>query len=387
MITNSTMCSIFPLAVFLDKVPTNSYANYWINMHPNFVVGLTDLRARFGTFTTPWNAVSPFRSPLPDLTIPESRSLAELMDLRGYEIYKESVRTNKKIMIMWSGGIDSTSVIVSILKAVPFNEQADRLVICLSPDSVLENLYFYKKFISEKIPTVHRLSIDLSNSLLEQYIILNGDPGDALFGPSSGKYQQLIANNEHRLPIKSNRDKLYACLNNNLYSNDIGTWLVDKIIDNIEESKLDLCLSDWFWWQYINFKWEGSLWRPFHGTSLRKDHKQPIKPKNSLDYLNTVFFNTDYFQRWSYTNLPNLFPKGIESHKWEIKEYIYNFDGNINYQKNKIKITSMPLHLINGLEKNYWASPVYHDENWIGYNLKDPGVYDTCLELLKQYNG
>ena len=386
---SATACSIFPLTALNGKVPHGTPGNYWINLTP-FVMGLTDLRARSGTFNTPWNSISPFRQPLPDLTYPENRPIDELLDLRGQEIYQLAKDTNKRIMVMWSGGIDSTTVLVSMLKAIPKNEQKDLLVICISADSIAENLVFYQKFISMQIPVVHRLTVEFNNQFLDNFILLHGDPGDALFGPSIGRYKHLMPTNAHLVNYKDNIKLLYQCINPNpkYCSTNIATWFVDKICRNLLETNPSeiTSVADWFWWQYFNFKWEGSLWRPFHSTGIRQNHKEPISQKNSIQYLQGVFFHTDYFQRWSYTNLKTLVPSA-NAHKKAAKDYIFEFDKNELYYQNKTKVASMPLHFNNGSEKNYWTRPVFYNQDWVGYTLNDPGVYDIALSALLGYNG
>lgn len=392
-ISTSAICSIYPLNKLFGEMEINSPGWHWTNLKL-FIIGLNDLRARSGTFTTPWNATSPYRCPMPDLSINESRSLNDLMDLRGQEIYRHACTHNKKIMVMWSGGIDSTSVIVSLLKAVPTNEQKDRIIICLSPDSVLENLAFYKNFISTKIPIVHRLTVNFNSEFLRNHILLHGDPGDALFGSSAGKYEALVKEGKHLLPYRDNVDLLYQCMipkdtKTFKFPKESGQWIVDKIVANLDETQPERIktIADWFWWQYVNFKWEGSLWRPFAGTGIRTDFTQPLDEEPVRQYLETTFFNTDYFQRWSYCNKDNFFPKGIASHKHEIKQYIVDFDHNEAYQNFKVKTASMGQFAINGLRKNPLLRPVYFDKNWVGHTLQDPEVHDTVLELLKAYKG
>jgi hypothetical protein len=313
------------------------------------------------------------------------------MDLRAEEIYQQAQRTNKKIMILWSGGIDSTSLLVAMLKIVPATEQRQRLIVCLNSDSVVENLVFYKKFISNQLPVLNSKLVELDNNFLNQHIVLHGDPADALFGPSASKYVHLISKQTHLQPWKNHVDLLYQCFNAfpEIFHESTGRWLVDKIINNLEETQPEqvITIADWFWWLYVNFKWEGSLWRPFHSTLIRKNQNVAISEQHSRDYLDTVFFNAEYFQRWSYTNLQNLFPNGLASHKHEIKKYIFEFDKNACYQQNKRKTFSISVDLINGSTNDDSIRPVYYDQNWIGYTLLDAGVEEEILELLHNYKG
>lgn len=310
------------------------------------------------------------------------------MDTRAQEIYANAKKLNKQIMLMWSGGIDSTSVLVSLLKNIPTNEHKDLLVICLTPDSLLENFSFYRKFIStSQIPVVHKLTVNFSNDFLNRYIVLHGDPGDAIFGSGSRKFKSLAEDQRYLLPYRDNMELIYSC-GTKLFP-DTWKFLADKITANLEEIHLDqiVSIADWFWWQYINFKWEGSLWRPMHAAAFRQDHTSPITKENTLSYLENTFFATDYFQRWSYTNIHNFYPGGLSGHKHEIKDYIFEFDNNLAFKQQKTKMASLAIDLIDDVEHNLWERPVYYDENWVGYTFQDPEVYQEVLELLQSYNG
>ena len=54
---------------------------------------------------------------------------------------------SKKIVIAWSGGIDSTLVLSELLKRVPTSQ----LTVMLNNNSILEYPEFYKKYIENKI--------------------------------------------------------------------------------------------------------------------------------------------------------------------------------------------------------------------------------------------
>jgi hypothetical protein len=388
-IEQSTVTSFFPLMLFADDFAVGTPAWNWINL-PKLVVGLMDFRPRAGTFHTPWQAKSGFHLSMPDLARNESRSLDELMDLRAGELYAESKIQNKKIMIMWSGGIDSTSIIVSMLRVIPHNEIKDVLVICMTVDSVLENLYFYKKFISNQILTVHKDQVEVNNEFFCSYILLHGDPGDALFLPSTPKYAHLIKENLHQASYKKNRNLLYNCFRNiKAVPEQTVKWYVDKIIDNIEEvnpPNVD-SIADFFWWHYMNLKWEGSFWYPFHTINHRKNYDSTIDKSHSLSYIRNTFFNTDYFHQWSCTNLKNLLPGDVNTHKQHIKQYIYNFDQNQSYFTHKQKVASLPLHYNHLTEINFLDRPFYYDTNWTGYTLKNQDLRNTVFELLNQYTG
>lgn len=389
--STSTLCSFYPLKSIEDYFDQNSPARHWINIKfSGIILGLADLRARQGFFSTPWNAVSIYQSPMPDLSIANNEHLHNLMDSRAQEIYKQSLESNKKIVILWSGGIDSTSVLVSMLKNIPYYEQAERLIVCLSPDSIIENFLFYKKFISNRIPTVHKFKININNDFLKKHIVLSGEPGDALFGPSIGKYQHLINEKYHDLNYKDHRNLLLECVNlfGHTSFKKTGEWLIDKINYNLEETLQPgiVTIADWFWWQYINFKWEGSVWKPIHST-FRHEYNLPIDQVQANEYLNNTFFNTVEFQRWSFTNKHNFFPTGASSHKHQIKKYIFEFDKNESYYKYKVQTASISSDIVNGTQHHLLNRPVMYDQDWVGYTLQNSEVKNTVINLLHQYQG
>ena len=165
------------------------HAKYWIRTQ-HLLMGIIDLRARVGTFTTPWNIPSNSLYKIPEFKIIND-SLEDLLDERALEIYYSAKKTNKKIAIMWSGGIDSTSVLTAFLKNVPVADKNIITVVC-DTNSILENIEFYKKFISNKLTCIHYRTINITEEFLQSYILLHGDPGDCLFGPSISKYQYFV---------------------------------------------------------------------------------------------------------------------------------------------------------------------------------------------------
>jgi hypothetical protein len=68
--------------------------------------------------------------------------------------------------VCWSGGIDSTCILVGLMKFV----DPKNITVLLTEDSIKENPYFYKQFIENKISTQ---SLDLFAVTEENYNQLN----------------------------------------------------------------------------------------------------------------------------------------------------------------------------------------------------------------------
>lgn len=365
----------------------NIYGNYWVCLS-KVLIGTLDLRARMGTFNNPYNAKS---SPL--YAMPALRNidvkLADLYDERAIEIFKNAKIQNKKICIMWSGGIDSTSILVSFLKNLSPSDH-EILTVILTTTSIIENFNFYSKFISEKLNCLNYLDVEMTDDFLNKHIVIHGDPGDCLFGPSMPMYRSFIANGTHNTRWKDHLPKMKEELNKIagtvMPHKNFGDWYVDKITNNLIDSKQDTyvsSISDWWWWAYFNFRWEFSCQRPFfYLRNFSCVHS--ISQHNINEFAKNTFFNTEKFQLWSYSNLKSLVGGDVRNHKKEIKEYIFHFDQDENFQKNKDKVgTFTPISYI----RSKIITPFYYDKNWVGYDFGHKNLRNIAEILLEKYKG
>jgi len=346
-----------------------------------------DIRARYGNFSTPWNApIDPsFVSRLPQ---PTALSLSEIYDRRALEIFDVAVQTNKNIVIQWSGGVDSTSMLTAFLKNLSRADQ-DNITIALSTNSLVENPLFYQKYISKKLKIINWLDVDVSNDFLDKNIILHGDPANCLYGPSSMMYSDLAREGKHLEPWKHHKDSIIRSINKQApdYPGtvDIGEWYVDKISSVLEELFINRIstVCDWWWWHYFNFKWYGSIIRPL--AWCREDYSAPISKSNYEFFSRNTFYAGQEFQDWSYTNLHRLIGKNpSDAYKPDVKKYILDFDGNRTYH-NKKKFQAS--RVTNHIDLHYRKVPVLFDENWVGHYWDDASMRDSVLHCLDKFQG
>lgn len=364
----------------------NTYGNYWMCLS-RVLIGTIDLRARMGTFTNPYNTKSNPLYAIPTLRTIDDK-LTDLYDARAIEIFNHAKLQNKKICIMWSGGIDSTSILVSFLKNLSHSDY-EILNVILTSTSILENLNFYSKFISEKLKCLHYFNIEMSDQFLDKNIIIHGDPGDCLFGPNMNMYRAFIASGTHKMKWKEHlptmKEELNKIADTVMSHNNFGDWYVDKVTNNLIDSKQDdyvSSISDWWWWAYFNFRWEFSCQRPFfYLRNFSSVH--PISQHNVNEFAKNTFFNTEKFQLWSYSNLKLQVDQDVKNHKKEIKEYIFHFDQDEIF-KNKDKVgTFTPINYI----RSKMIQPFYYDKNWVGYNIDYKNLKFVAEMLIERYKG
>ena len=348
----------------------NKFGQYWGDLSFQ-IAGLHDVRPRTGTFANPWGAVSDAMYVLPTLE-PVLDSLATLLDRRANELLSLS----RPIAVMWSGGIDSTCVLAALIKNASEHNQ---IIVYHTNESIAENPEFYNKFIANRLQTGNADELEVTEEFLKTHILLHGDPGDCLYGPSMSMYKHLLPDAKHLLAWRSNRNLIIDGIVHRGAIHEFATWYVDKVSANISEAVgYDIVtIADWWWWHYFNLKWEFSIMRPFF-ISRAKTSRQCISASTVHDYVQNTFYNTDYFQNWSYTNLARLC-YDPEQHKQQAKQYIFELDHNANYLNNKQKVVS--------ILGNTATTPLYLGPDYRAYHYGDPGLAQAMILLLEQYAG
>tara|TARA_Y100000114_G_scaffold140532_1_gene145470 strand:+ start:7206 stop:8936 length:1731 start_codon:yes stop_codon:yes gene_type:complete len=307
-------------------------------------------------------------SPIPDTT-GFSKSFAEVADEKGVDLWNE----DKELKVYWSGGIDSTVALISLLKSKP-SDWHDKLKVVYTDNSIEEYSLFWNNYIKDKIRSekvvlpqiapdkarvkdIDRYSMDkpfFSPVLkhiadnLNTGLTITGECGDQLFG-SSG----FISNPS-------------------ILNMSVDQFLEKRFPNHIDDIKLFnskspyriLSITDLFWWWNFNLKWE------------EVSHRSLALVKNSND-LNNVrhFFRTDDFQRWSILNPDEKIKDTLRSYKFTAKKYIYDYTSDEDYRDNKLKIGSLKVR---------WGSTLAIDNK---NNIIYAGDTSTNTNLLKEKYG
>lgn len=371
----------------------NKFGRFW-NAMRYCVPAVTDLNARHGKFTTPWDTKPDAMFAPPPFKFINDK-LSDILDERALELNNIAKLENKKIFIMWSGGIDSTAVLTAFIKNISVQDLENYTVV-LSASSIEENPVFYEKFIKGKIKCIPYLEYQVCNSELETSISLNGDPADCIFGPSLFAFKHLVPTGGHLMPYKDNIKVIISALEKNSEQYiklfkvpNFGAWYVNKITKNLMEvSPPDVeTISDWWWWHYYNFKWQFSVWRPFYRRKTKGLEYEPLTQSNLQSFVTNTFYNTDRFQLWSYSNRRNhIINNDIRTHKHEVKQYILDLDQNYSYHTNKSKVQSIPIY-DHGVYFEV-RKPFFWTKDWVGYYDNEcPELVAECVSRLESYKG
>ena len=99
---------------------------------------------------------------------------------RAEELYSLSVKLKVPLKIYYSGGIDSTLILVSFLMIQEKKNIKENIIVSMSPESIRENPNFYYQHILPNFKL--ESSENFSNDFDKKCIIVGGEFNDQLFG-------------------------------------------------------------------------------------------------------------------------------------------------------------------------------------------------------------
>jgi hypothetical protein len=275
------------------------------------------------------------RCKLPSLEGP-TMTYDDCADKRAQELWELSKRLDKPLGIMWSGGIDSTMIVVSFLRQFPAAELKDRVRIVTSTEATFENPTFYKDhvlpnfdfIVSERLPWLFDGS----------HIIVSGELNDQLFGSDLIR-NFLVREGSDNINSAFNKDFIFNYINSRVKHDGVTSAMVDAIITSSQNYGVTLEKNtDFFWWYNFCFKWQAVHFRFYALTFPR--FTAGIDEEFDRNFVHP-FFETADFQRWSIRNPQVRYINDWKNYKLEAKQSIYNFDGNKDYYANKIKRPSL----------------------------------------------
>lgn len=281
-------------------------------------------------FNGPWR-LEPTATPLP--TLPATPiSFDEAADDFGSKICRE-LEQGRQVYMMWSGGIDSTAVAVSVLKHIKPAEHNNFHVV-LTDSSKHENPMFYHKFLSQfdqiDVVDFDPARIDLYNS-----VILDGEGGDQAYGSSAANKIFSLHPEKILLPWRQNLDFLRDYWYKDSMP-EFWDWLLELMNKTIDHGPISVeTCFDFFWWLNFNCKLDSTLFR--HTLRLSEN----IADQDFEYFSKTVMrrlYACDKIQQWSMTaGAQNKIGQARKTVKWAGRKYIYDFDHNEYYFREKRK--------------------------------------------------
>lgn len=255
---------------------------------------------------------------------------------RAEELLNLSRQTGKQLVLLYSGGIDSTTVVTSFMKLLNPQELKNKVVVALTIDSINENPDFYYNHIRHKCNITS--SEQLTSFFNKDTIVVGGEHNDQLFGSDIllKMYYYMTSDNFHQ---SYNRDFIVGWMSRHMDAGHANFWY-DLLDDHIKKAAPCEVTTNYhfFWWYNFCFKWQNVYFRML--TMLDGERQQVI----DHGYLKTnyqQFFNSTSFQKWSMLNHDKKIGNSWRDYKLEAKKFIYDYNKDKNYLDYKIKIGSL----------------------------------------------
>lgn len=294
----------------------NGFNNY------NKLIDINSIFSRypFGEVVDRTNTIhSPLKyKVLRDWKIPTSSlSFEDIM----YNQVMRHVCSNRKINLCWSGGIDSTTMLVGFLKHAP---DLSQIRVVYSPFSVYENRNFLE-LLHRDYPQVETLDISGTIYMDNHFdgLMLNGHGGDEFVSSLDDSFYEKVGGDGLYKPWKDyfreqNQDNLIE-FSENYFAN------AGKPIETLLDAR---------WWFYTSTKSQVFQIADNFFLTNQKDTKVE----------DTIGFYDNYeFEALMYFN-PQLIIENrhdYRTHKNFMKKYIFEFDKNEDYFINKSKSNSI----------------------------------------------
>jgi hypothetical protein len=270
----------------------------------------------------PFRSVVPDEHAMPDFSILPKLNLLDTVLDRCAEL----IKTNKKIYLLWSGGIDSTLVLTSfILSGI----SSDQLIVVCNNDSIKEYPKFYIDHIRGKFEI-------LSSELLIQRvklakvngIILSCEHGDCMHGQDFGTIA-LTAFGGHYLWDQPSRENILKLFKYKGMTDQSANCWYDIFMASAINSPRELNTTyDFFWWTTFNWRWQWAIEK----IRLRFNHDQEIY----------TFFSGIGMQKWATVHEQQPISK-LSDFKYDFKKLILDYTKDTEYFEQKIKHPSATL--------------------------------------------
>jgi len=266
-------------------------------------------------------------------TIVATQSYGEIAITRAKRLYQLANVRKKNIALMYSGGIDSTAMIVAFLHAVP-EKELHKITILLNEYSIAENPNFYWNYIRGKfrIETAQLFTNYLGN---DNFFFVSAEGNDQLFG-SAVTQKFVLENGEDIMHLPYDEHTIVRLFSQIISKEEISRklfWRLEKVV-RYAPFKVDT-IYEWFWWLNLTLKYQCVYTRLAAYTSP--------KYQSTLSFENnyTAFFTTPEFQCWSINNRKSLIGDKWSSYKYKSKDFIFEYTKDLEYREYKVKQGSL----------------------------------------------
>jgi hypothetical protein len=311
--------------------------------------------------------VDGFDMPIGDKFRPQPYTFEDICNMRAIELMDQAKRQDRKLVVMYSGGIDSTLVLVSLFKMCSEQDIKDRLVVIMSGTSIDENKNFYRNHIIKKVDVIQHANTFTYQIGNPNSILISGEGNDQLFG-SLVSLEYGITYGEKSLYERLDPSRIIAYYEGKTKSRLLAEQMYNLLQPVIAKAPMDINTPYlYFWWLNMTLKWQSVFVRS--SSYARPEHHATVKYGDNYQ----MFFDNHDFQLWVMNNPDKLIYGEWRTYKQECKEIIYQYNKDEEYRLNKTKWGSLKAVLLQ-------KKPTVVIDDSMNYH------YDFPMELLQEKN-
>jgi hypothetical protein len=245
----------------------------------------------------------------------------------------ELLSTGKQINVAWSGGIDSTFVLLSLYH---YCNDPEQIKVYGTYNSIVESGDLFDRFIKNRMSYSIKVNTTTQNNFIEENCIyVTGSMSNQLFVPG-------LTYNKSRDCILEFKNKFEETIHDK-YNKDLARMadlcykdvLTDECLEFLSPSIINSpkpinTLQDLRWYILFNYKWYDVLTYSLIGLD-----------SNKMNRIH-AFFNTNEFQLWSIHNNDPVTKTGdYNDERWQLRESISEYIGDTYFSLTKKKFTSV----------------------------------------------
>lgn len=280
-------------------------------------------------------------------------------------------KLDKPLRILYSGGIDSSLIVVSFIKQLGMKETEKRIQLVMSWDSIEENPWLWEKVLRNS--RINIVPGELHDSDWDRdRILVGGEFNDQLMG--SDIYKDLVRWRGNKILKTRWRPSLINeyCLHKGMDKVQSDTWTA-VLSKQCQQAPVPVeSFADFWWWINFSCKWNAVYFR-----LLMHVRNHDIIDQGYLEKYYCQFYGNESFQKWSMVDRTHKHQDTWLSYKWYAKRLICNFLGDDTFM-NKVKRGSLwtllsykhPSAMIDdqyGFHQDVDIAAVYDQENFINH--------------------
>lgn len=250
-------------------------------------------------------------------TTSTTNTVSQVAAGRVSEIVSAASAAGKDILVMWSGGIDSTLVLAA------FKEANTSVYVTVNSNNEQEYPELYSKIVGGQIANFTPLKSELFfvKELFDRYYVVDGELGDQIIG-TTAVFEDVVGSTQIRSNMLDN------------YSDEIQSkYLTTEIQSVIDAAPIDITdTADALWWLNFVFKY----------TLVNNRLPFAVNSVSSTSFTNHEhFFSGDEWQRWGISNRTANKQFLVDNDRFKYKQAYKDFIGDVfgddNYKNFAVK--------------------------------------------------